>query len=69
MNKKLITRVSLEEWAKMKGQTDWAKIDAMTEEEIEQNALSDPDNQPLTDKFWDEAEVIFPEVDMKPVGI
>jgi hypothetical protein len=64
VNKKLITRVSLEEWAKMKGQTDWAKIDAMTEEEIEQNALSDPDNQPLTDEFWDEAKVIFPEVNI-----
>jgi hypothetical protein len=35
VNKKLITRVSLQEWAKMKGQTDWAKVDAMTEEEIE----------------------------------
>ena len=64
VNKEPITRVSLEEWAKMKGQTDWAKIDAMTEEEIEQNALSDPDNQPLPDEFWDEAEVIFPEVNI-----
>ncbi len=62
VNKKLITRVSLEEWAKMKGQTDWARIDAMTEEEIEQNALSDPDNQPLTDEFWDKAEVVFPSI-------
>ena len=52
----------------MKGQTDWAKIDAMTEEEIEQNALSDPDNQPLTDEFWDEAEVIFPEVNVMAKG-
>ena len=68
VNKKLITRVSLEEWAKMKGQTDWARIDAMTEEEIEQNALSDPDNQPLTDEFWDEAEVIFPEVNVMAKG-
>lgn len=64
VNKKLITRVSLEEWAKMKGQTDWVKIDAMTEEEIERKALDDPDNQPLTDEFWDEAEVIFPEVNV-----
>jgi hypothetical protein len=61
VNKEHITRVSLEEWAKMKGQTDWAKIDAMTEEEI---ALNDPDNQPLTDEFWDKAEVIFPEVNI-----
>lgn len=61
VNKEHITRVSLEEWATMKGQTDWAKIDAMTEEEIEQNALNDLDNQPLSDEFWDKAEVIFPE--------
>jgi len=29
--------------------TDWARIEAMTEEEIHQNALADPDNPPLTD--------------------
>lgn len=28
--------------------TDWARLDAMTDEEIEANALSDPDNPPLT---------------------
>lgn len=28
--------------------TDWARLDAMTEEEIERNALDDPDNPPLT---------------------
>jgi putative transcriptional regulator len=28
--------------------SDWARVDAMTEEEIEQNALSDPDNPPLS---------------------
>lgn len=30
--------------------TDWERIRAMTEEEIEANALSDPDNPPLTDE-------------------
>src|SRR3990170_5992176 len=30
--------------------TDWARLEAMTEEEIEVNALSDPDNPPLTDE-------------------
>ena len=30
--------------------TDWVRLDAMTEEEIEANALSDPDNPPLTDE-------------------
>ena len=61
VNKERITRVSLEEWAKMKGKTDWDKIDKMTDEEVEQNALNDPDNQPLPDEFWEEAEVIFPQ--------
>ena len=28
--------------------TDWARLAAMTEEEIEANALSDPDNPPMT---------------------
>ena len=28
--------------------TNWARLEAMTEEEIEANALSDPDNPPLT---------------------
>ena len=28
--------------------TDWAAFDAMTEEELEANALSDPDNPPMT---------------------
>lgn len=32
----------------LEGMTDWARLDAMTEEEIEQNALDDPDNPPLT---------------------
>jgi putative transcriptional regulator len=30
--------------------TDWARLDAMTEEEIEANALADPDNPPWTDE-------------------
>jgi hypothetical protein len=28
--------------------TDWARLDAMTDEEALQNALDDPDSQPLT---------------------
>jgi putative transcriptional regulator len=30
-------------------ETDWARVEAMTEEEIEANALSDPDNPPISD--------------------
>ena len=28
--------------------SDWARVDAMTEQEVEANALPDPDNSPLT---------------------
>ena len=32
------------------GGTDWARVEAMTDEEALQNALNDPDNPPLTDE-------------------
>ena len=32
------------------GKTDWARLDAMTEDDTLAAALSDPDNQPLTDE-------------------
>jgi uncharacterized protein (DUF4415 family) len=44
-----------------KGRTDWALLDAMTEEEIEANALSDPDNPPLEDDFWKNAIIVVRE--------
>lgn len=31
-------------------QTDWERLAAMTEEEIEANALADPDNPPMTEE-------------------
>jgi putative transcriptional regulator len=30
--------------------TDWARLDAMTDEEVDAAALADPDAQPLTEK-------------------
>lgn len=32
------------------GKTDWKRLENMTEEEIEANARSDPDNPPMTDE-------------------
>lgn len=31
-------------------ETDWSRLDAMSDEKAEANALSDPDNLPLTDE-------------------
>jgi len=33
----------------------------MTDEEAYQNALSDPDNPPLTAEFWKNARVVYPK--------
>ena len=53
-----ITEVTWEELKQMEDLTDWERVKNMTEEEIEQNALDDPDAQPLpeesTNSSWEE---------------
>lgn len=44
----------------MKSLTDWARVDSMTEEEIERNAAEDPDNPPMTEEEWSRARVMVP---------
>ena len=56
-----ITRVSLKQARKMKSETDWARLAAMTEEEIERNALEDRDNPPMTEEDWKNARVVWPQ--------
>ena len=46
MNEETIVRYSRDSLPK-DTKTDWARLKAMTEEEIEANALSDPDNPPI----------------------
>lgn len=50
MKNESITRVTWDELDQMEDLTDWERVNNMTEEEIEQNALDDPDNPPLTDE-------------------
>jgi putative transcriptional regulator len=40
--------VLADEFTLAESQTDWARLEAMTGEEARQNALGDPDSQPLT---------------------
>jgi uncharacterized protein (DUF4415 family) len=40
--------------------TDWARVDAMTDEEIEEAARADPDAQPTDEEFWKHAKIITP---------
>ena len=49
MSKTGITRVTVKPGDTLpEGETDWARLDAMTDEEVMAAALSDPDAQPLT---------------------
>ncbi|ACK67067.1 hypothetical protein PCC8801_3086 [Rippkaea orientalis PCC 8801] len=48
MNKPSITRTTLESAKKLEDLTDWERINSLSESEIEANALSDPENLPLS---------------------
>ncbi len=48
MKETSITRTTIDEAKKSADLTDLKRVDSMDESEIEANALSDPDNQPLT---------------------
>src|ERR1700681_4840149 len=49
MSKTGTTRVTVKPGDTLpRGDTDWARLDAMTDEEVMAAALSDPDAQPLT---------------------
>jgi len=45
-----------EELEGLSDETDWAKVDAMTDEEVYQDALGDPDAQPTDAAFWATAQ-------------
>jgi len=53
---KSITSYSAEEIKDLPSQTDTARLDSMTDEELEANALSDPDNPPLPEDFFQRAK-------------
>jgi uncharacterized protein (DUF4415 family) len=42
------------------GNTDWARIDALTDEEIERMAEADLDNPPTTEEDWHKAFIGLP---------
>ena len=49
--------------ARGESQTDWQRVASMTDEEIEQNAETDPDSPqyPYPDDFWQDAELVSPK--------
>lgn len=59
MKNERIVRVSLD---KVKGgRTDWARVDATTEEELRRMDRDDPDLQGFEDIDWSKATLIMPQ--------
>jgi uncharacterized protein (DUF4415 family) len=51
----------------LKDRTNWVKLDAMSEEEIERIAADDPDGPSMTDEEWARAKIVHPP--KVPVGL
>ncbi len=62
MSEERITRGSLKQARKMKGETDWARVNALTDEDIAHAVAEDPDAAPFwTEADWANARVVWPE--------
>jgi uncharacterized protein (DUF4415 family) len=64
MSEEHIVTYTLEELGKLqaegKTETDWERVDALTDGEIEAAAKADPDAQPTDEAFWKDAMVVVP---------
>ncbi len=48
--------------SRRRGRSDWARVDAMSDREIEEAAKADPDAAPILDKEWFRtAKLVLPE--------
>ena len=53
-------RIVTRRWGdRRKGKTDWARVDALTDEDIEKAIANDPDAAPL-DIDWSDAVLVIP---------
>ncbi len=68
VKEKGITRVSSKDLHKLEDLTDWDALRAMTDEDIECAAASDPDAPLMTDEEWANARVVWPE-GKEPISI
>src|SRR5579862_4310801 len=57
--KERITRVTLDEAKRLKDETDYARLDAMTDKDIARAVAEDPDAAPL-DIDWSKARLVLP---------
>lgn len=65
MNKENIVRYTAKEIEEMiargEDKTDWARVDAMTDEDIERAMRDDPDWQDFMDIDWSKAVMVMPQ--------
>ena len=54
-DKPTLVKYTREELAHVPDETDWEKVDAMTDEEVYENARNDKDVQPTDETFWQTA--------------
>ncbi len=59
-NKENITRVTRDEARLLKDETDYARLDAMTDDDIARAVESDPTMAPLDSIDWDKANIVIP---------
>ena len=65
MSKESITRISLDEILEKRARgekslTDWARVDAMTDEDITAAMRDDPDWAEFMDVDWSKATIVYP---------
>jgi uncharacterized protein (DUF4415 family) len=56
VNGRTITRYTAGEAKNLPSQSDWPRVDAMADAELTENAISDADNPPLDDAFFERAK-------------
>ena len=69
MSEKHIVEKSADELSEMESRTDWERVDALTDEEIERAVADDPDAQLLDAEWFQMADLIVPTSDKTRVTI
>ena len=64
MSEEHITKVRLDPFNRRAGKTDWARLKSMSDEDVHEAALADPDNPPLTEH---ELERLKPALQVKAI--
>ena len=65
---KKLVRTTSAELAQLEDTSDWKRVDALTDAEIEQAIADDPDAAPLLDEvFWRNAEILDPRHDKSTI--